>query len=167
MLNLHEVLSLTWHLCPAVLSESIWMDAYQLTVLLTAGEMTPSQCTEEKSRVFMRVVYNHLRVTRWFLKWNSTFLFHSALMCSHVQSVSLSLSLAPPLPVTPLKNTYTEWLPQMRLDQCLVLGVVVAQENQVTWFLDLYISILHYLMLGQRKSHHKNSDWRVQIVQYF
>lgn len=59
---MHGVLSLTWHLCPAVLSESIRMDARQVTVLLTVGEMTPSWFIGEAGRVFMRAGSSPLQV---------------------------------------------------------------------------------------------------------
>lgn len=72
MLNLHGVLSLTWHLCPAALSESIWMAACQVTVPLTAGEMTPSWFTGEKSAVLTRVVCSHSQVPRTCSQLNVT-----------------------------------------------------------------------------------------------
>lgn len=55
-------LSLTWHLCPALLSESIWMDAYHLPVPLTAGEMTPSWCSGDTSTVLMTVGFSPSQV---------------------------------------------------------------------------------------------------------
>lgn len=77
MLNLQGVPSLTWHLCPAVLSESIWMDAYQLTAPLTARRMTPSWFTREKSRGFPTVVSSLSQVMGKGSKVNVTWLLLS------------------------------------------------------------------------------------------